>query len=301
MILCYIDESGTPDVPGNTSHYVLARLAIPIAKWKFCEGQIHQLKQRYQLGNSELHTGWILWPYLEQSRISNFESLSYSARRQAVEQYRNAELLRLQGNPNRQKQYHKTKKNYKQTNAYTHLTYNERKQFVLDVAKMIGSWTFCRLFSECIDKLHFSSGRTSVDEQAFQQVVSRFEQYLQIYSTTLRVKQFGLLIHDNNQTVCEKHTQLMKKFHKVGTGWTLISNIIETPFFVDSELTSMVQLADLCAYALRRYLEKSEDTLFKEIYKIADTKKDRITNKVKVVGIRHYSSNTCDCEICENH
>ena len=95
----------------------------------------------------------------------------------------------------------------------------------------------------------------------------------------------------------------MKKFHKVGTFWTSISNIIETPLFVDSHLTSMVQLADLCAYAIRRYLEKSEDYLFKEIFKVADTKKDRLTEKVKVVGIRHFSSNTtkCKCLICVSH
>ena len=28
--------------------------------------------------------------------------------------------------------------------------------------------------------------------------------------------------------------------------------------FVDSQMTSMVQLADLCAYAIRRYLENPE-------------------------------------------
>jgi hypothetical protein len=30
MYLCYIDESGTPQIPGNTSHFILAGLAIPI-------------------------------------------------------------------------------------------------------------------------------------------------------------------------------------------------------------------------------------------------------------------------------
>ena len=29
MQLCYIDESGTPDVLGNTSHYVLAGISVP--------------------------------------------------------------------------------------------------------------------------------------------------------------------------------------------------------------------------------------------------------------------------------
>ncbi len=34
MHLCYIDESGTPDVPGNTSHYVLAGLYVADEDWK---------------------------------------------------------------------------------------------------------------------------------------------------------------------------------------------------------------------------------------------------------------------------
>jgi hypothetical protein len=81
-------------------------------------------------------------------------------------------------------------------------------------------------------------------------------------------------------------------FHRKGTLWTRIKNIIETPLFVDSRLTSLVQASNLCSYALRRYLENREDYLFKNIFKIADKKDDRI------VGIRHFSSEDCDCVIC---
>ncbi len=87
----------------------------------------------------------------------------------------------------------------------------------------------------------------------------------------------------------------MKSFHKGGTLWTKVQNIIETPLFVDSELTSMVQLADVCAYSLRRYLEKKETHLFNEVFKIAD-KKDG-----KVVGVRHFSAPSCACLICSAH
>lgn len=73
---------------------------------------------------------------------------------------------------------------------------------------------------------------SSVDEQAFEQVVSRFEQYLQNISMGKKTNH-GLLIHDNNQTVALKHTMLMKDFHNKGTLWTSIKNIIETPLFVD--------------------------------------------------------------------
>lgn len=49
MYLCYIDESGTPEVPGTTSHYVLAALTVPIYKWKVCEDEISRVKLKYDL------------------------------------------------------------------------------------------------------------------------------------------------------------------------------------------------------------------------------------------------------------
>jgi hypothetical protein len=104
-----------------------------------------------------------------------------------------------------------------------------------------------------------------------------------------------LLIHDNNETVAKKHTDLMKQFHQKGTMWTNLKAIIETPLFVDSQLTSMVQIADVCAYALRRYLENDETELFDLIFQKADTK-DGV-----VVGIRHYTNQRCKCKICISH
>ena len=104
-----------------------------------------------------------------------------------------------------------------------------------------------------------------------------------------------MLVHDNNATIEKKHTEIMKKFHQKGTLWTKVSNIIETPLFVDSQLTSMVQIADICAYAFRIYLENNEDELFNLVFQRAD----RIDTVV--VGVRHYASLDCRCKICDVH
>jgi hypothetical protein len=74
-----------------------------------------------------------------------------------------------------------------------------------------------------------------------------------------------------------------------------VKNIVETPLFVDSQLTSMVQIADLCAYALRRYLENNEDELFDLVFQRADRK-----GKV-AVGVRHFAQKACPCKICSAH
>ena len=296
MYLCYIDESGTPDIPGNTSHYVLSGLAIPIDKWKKCDVEINLIKKKYDLENEEIHTGWILRKYLEQSKIVNFDSLDKKSRCYEVEKLRNTTLLSLQKSQNH-KLYAQTKKNYAKTRPYIHLTYNERLDFIKEVAGKISSWSFVRLFAECIDKIHFdpSKAKLSVDEQALEQIISRFEYCLKSVSKTSKSKKYGLIIHDNNETVARKHTELMKRFHRNGTIWTKIENISETPLFVNSELTGMIQLSDLCCYAIRRYLENGERELFDLVFKRGDRKNE------KCVGIRHFSNNRCECVICKSH
>ena len=293
MHLCYLDESGTSQIPGNTSHYVLAGIQIPANQWKFCDNTIQKIKRKYKLEKAEIHTAWLLRPYPEQKKIPKFDSLDYSKRRLAVNKFRKKELLRLQ--KSKPKTYRQLRKNYAKTQDYIHLTYKQRENLVLKLSQMVSDWNFSRLFAECIDKIYFdpSIHGASADEQSFEQVVSRFEQYLQITSTP-DDPNMGMLIHDNNPTVAKKLTDIMTRFHDAGTLWTKVKNIIETPLFVDSKLTAMVQIADLCSYALRRYLEKGETALFNNVYNRAERKDGR------VVGVRHFSERTCTCLICQS-
>ncbi len=296
MYLCYIDESGTSALPGNTSHFILAGIAIPIWKWKQCDKEISAIKIKYDIEFEEIHTAWLLRPYIEQQNIPNFDSMSYQQRRLEVDKQRKMEIFRLQ-KANKSAQLKQTKKNYKCTSAYIHLSMAERKSLIEELLKMVSNWRFARLFAECIDKVHFNptlAGK-SVDEQSFEQIISRFETFLSIKSKTADTADknyFGILIHDNNETVARKHTNLMKNFHRQGTLWTKINHIIETPLFVDSDLTSLVQIADLCSYTIRRYFENNEAASFNKILPRADRKNN------KIVGIRHFSSSNCKCLVC---
>lgn len=292
MYLCYIDESGVPDIPGNTSHYVLVGVAIPVRIWKALDHDVELIKARYGLGGCELHVAWMLRKYSEQERITGFESLPKDQRIQQVRSARAQEVYRLNatGDGKRIKQ---AKKNFRLTEPYIHLTFDERTRLIDEVATTIASHGLLRIFGYCIDKTHFSpaqSGKTC-DEEAFEQIVSRFEKYLG-YTEASDKKQFGMLIHDNNETVAKKHTALMRKFHSHGTFWNSINHIIETPLFVDSALTSMIQIADLCSFALRRYLEKQETRLFD----ILEPRFDR--NGTNIVGVKHFANQPCQCKIC---
>lgn len=294
MYLCYLDESGVSDPSGNTSHYVLAGICIPACNWKECDAQINKWKERWELSGVEIHTAWILRPYFEQNKINDFKKLNYIDRRVEVNKLRRKDLLRLQ-NTNR-KSYLQQKKNYLKTEPYIHLTIKERKKIIIELSKIVKGWDFARLFAECIDKIFFDPNKSSysIDEQAFEQVVSRFEQFLQITSEGRSEINKGMLIHDNNETVSKKLTDLMIKFHEKGTFWTDITSIIETPLFVDSKLTSMVQIADLFSYSLRRYVENNETDFFNNIFKRADRKDG------KVVGVRHFTDKKCKCKICSS-
>src|SRR5208337_866150 len=128
------------------------------------------------------------------------------------------------------------------------------------LADLIGSWGNTRLFSESIDKTSFGLTPPTIPprEEAFTQVVDRFERYLAGIGGQQTI---GLLAHDHDDTSADRLTQLMRHFHAGGTMWNRITHIIETPFFVDSRLTVGVQLADLCAYAIRRFCENGETDL----------------------------------------
>ena len=297
MYLCYIDESGTPDVPGNTSHFVLCGIAIPVWHWRDVEREITQVLHPYGLEHAEFHTAWLIRPYLEQMRIPNLAGMSWSQRRTAIERERNATLLRLQKS-NKPVLYKQTKKNYKHTLPYVHLTFDERKLVLGKIADCIAGWGFARVFAECIDKLHFDAAKTgrTVNEQAFEQVISRFEQFISKMVPPSPIHQnFGLVVHDVNETVSKKHTKMMREFHARGTLWTSIKHIVDTPFFVDSSLTRMVQIADVCAWGFRRFCENGETDVFKKIFVRADRA------GAKTVGVRHFASLQCACEICANH
>lgn len=296
MHLCYVDESGTSVIPGNTSHFILCGVSIPIWNWRDADNDVTKILTRFGLANAELHTAWLLRNYLEQQNVKDFAKLSHAARRSSVESERKTTLLRLQ-KTQQIKKYKRTKKDYEHTKAYIHLTRDERRILIAEVADCVGGWDYATIFAECINKIHFDPTRTlmSVDTQAFEQVVSRFEQYLARLPQPDGRINHGLLIHDNNQTVARKHTLMMRNFHEQGTLWTKIQHTIETPLFVDSQLTRMVQIADLCSYALRRFCENGEKNLMKRIF----VRADKVNNRA--VGVRHFSGLQCPCEICDAH
>lgn len=299
MRICYLDESGTPEFSGSTSHFVFLGLSIQGETWKAKDAEITVIKRRYGLEHEEIHTGWITRRYLEQERIPDFEALGMAERRAAVQKARNEFLVKkaaLRGTAS----VENDRKTFRKTAFYIHLTLAERREVLREVARAVGAWEDCRLFAECTDKRSFG-GRTPHTppfEEAFTQVVTRFHRFL----TNENPPEHGLLVQDNNETMARRLTEMMRQFHRQGTRWTReLGLLVETPLFVDSALTSMVQVADLCAYATRRFCENDETDLFDLIFPRFARAGERL------VGVRHYTNRDnpggrrCSCRICREH
>jgi hypothetical protein len=289
MYILYLDESGVQELGAGTTHFVLLGLAVRLDQWKTMDANIEREKASFGLTSAEIHGGWMARRYSEQESIKDFEKLSGTDRTNAAQQAvrKRAGVIGISGNRRKLKAY---RVESKKIQPYLHLTRAERLQCLERIAGEIAGWTHARIFADAISKPDFNPGKYSPYELAFDQIVSRYQTFL--------AKQgcLGIIVSDNNATAAPRLTRLSREFHRDGTLYRDIPNVVETPLFVDSALTSMIQVADLCAYALRRLLENGEDRL----WQIIEPRVEQVNGAM--VGVRHYTGKrSCTCRICIAH
>ena len=291
MQLIYLDESGVEELNAEPSHFVLLGVMVPDKQWKTIAGIIEQVKAKYNLADQEIHTAWMARRYAVQDAVPGFDSLPPSDRRTQAEKAiaRRAAVLGVTGGKDKIKGY---RREVEAIRPYLHLTHQERRQCLVDLANELAKSTDLRIFADAISKKDFSSGvHTSPYEMAFEQVIARSQYYLS------SINDLGMIISDNNEKAALRLTQMARKFHKTGTFYNKIPNIVETPLFVNSALTSMIQMADLCAFGLRRFVDNDETW----IWDLVKGKADRASTG-KLVGVRHFTAKRkCSCEICQEH
>ena len=298
MYMCYLDESGTAELAGSGTQFVYAGIAIPANTWKAKDVQIQNIKLRYALQEDEIHTAWIARQYPEQNRIINFVNLNHDDRRIEVLKQRTLNVNKRIAQGATDDKLKTMRKNYKKTFPYVHLTFDERNNFLIEVAQCIESWLDARVFFHAIDKTACNPAllpEASIYETAFQELMSRFQFFLTNRGRHDGTSYLGLVVSDNNQSMEKKLRQLSRRIHQRGTRWVSIPNIVETPLFVNSETTNMVQVADVVAYSIRRLIEKDETDLFRPIFARVDRA------GTGIVGGRHYTwSSPCSCLICQS-
>lgn len=297
MYLLYVDASGTPELSDHTDVYAVVGLAVNEGSWVALERKVRDLKRRYGLHTTggELHAKDFCVSIKEQDEVPDFESLSWPDRKLAVEQARDRKLASLPAGKTKTKKAH-----YRNTAPFSHLTRAERSQLLVDALDLIGGDARLRLFGEAITKRH---ARDDMVRQAFQQVVTRFEYYLERRNNDKRNPFInkGLLVMDNEPSREDGYRRMLESFRSHSHPWGVLRNVIESPFFADSRNSGALQLADVAAYALRRYLQVSSDANshelrnFQRIYGRFDRERSRLH------GVRHYCQpGSCACLVCRD-
>jgi len=129
-------------------------------------------------------------------------------------------------------------------------------------------------------------------ELAFEQLCSRFDLFLSRLKAS-GDRQRGMIILD--ETAHETSLQaLAKNFRILGTKWGVIRNLADAPFFIDSELSRVVQLADHVAYSVFRRYNAGDTSYFDIIAGKFDAEEG------KLHGLCHLQTadQNCMCPAC---
>ncbi len=114
------------------------------------------------------------------------------------------------------------------------------------------------LFSVVIDKQCFVGTPAALIEKAHELLIERIENFLREYHS----KHNGLIIYDEKTPKNTKAlTTLQQAFiRKRRTSATTIQHLIEIPFFVKSEYSNGIQLADMCAFSVNKAFSRNDFT-----------------------------------------
>ena len=130
-------------------------------------------------------------------------------------------------------------------------------------------------------------------EVAFEDLCSRFDQYLKRRYQSSGDRQRGLVIID--KSAYETTIQAMAvRFRTLGTQWGVVRNLADIPLFVDSKASRMIQLADHVAYAVFRRYQASDTQYIDRIASKFDSE-DGIIH-----GLAHLErgNSNCSCLAC---
>jgi hypothetical protein len=179
----------------------------------------------------------------------------------------------------------------RRTPPWNSMSRDETKGVIRAVLGVLAkSYDTARAFACVVHKASFPNRDPM--EVAFEELCSRFDLFL----SRLRAqgdRQRGLLILDesSHETTLQ---QMALDFRTLGTRWRVIRNLADTPLFVDSRASRVVQLADHVAYAVfRRY--QAGDTQYLDLIANKFDSEDGVVH-----GLVHKepSNTTCMCIAC---
>lgn len=159
---------------------------------------------------------------------------------------------------------------------------------VLGVLAQARGSTAC--FACAVHKASFP-GRDPV-EIAFEEMCRRFDLQLSRFHAAGDTQR-GLLIFDQSAYQTEMR-RMAREFRSLGTRWGVIRNLAETPLFIESHASRLVQLADHVAYAVFRRYNALDATYLDPILSRFDSENGRLHGLMH----RHNLGGECHCPAC---
>jgi hypothetical protein len=129
-----------------------------------------------------------------------------------------------------------------------------REQLVVDVLDVIDAYRLT-LFMMVIDKAaHVAQYATPAPPEAltYEFMIERFDRFL-----AQRQDRVGMIVADEAKGEEDAIRRAHAGYRTGGTSWQAINHVVETPFFVPSHYSCMLQIVDVaawwCAHALRTH------------------------------------------------
>lgn len=177
-------------------------------------------------------------------------------------------------------------------NHFRNLHPSKREQLLDDLYESISTVRFPNLIAFAT-VMHISAAKNATQalRDTFEDIVQRFNIFL-VRQYNAGYKNKGLLIIDRARE--QRYRELVSDFHRSGTTYGYIGNIVDIPFFARRHDTRMLQLADLCANAVFRYYEVNDTKYFNKVL----PRFDRRTPEHPPDGLKHLIHQSCSCQAC---
>lgn len=136
----------------------------------------------------------------------------------------------------------------------------ERRHMMVDCLQLIAERNYIRVFAAVVDPTKYT-GSQSVTESMFEQISSRFDQYLSRVRRKRGESNCGMILCD--KTPSENAIQnYVAKFRENGHHWGSLHNMVDVPAFIDSKESRLIQLADLVAYSIHRFYRQGDSMYY---------------------------------------
>ena len=146
-------------------------------------------------------------------------------------------------------------------------------------------------FAYAIEKTSLQPGQDCV-AVAFEDLCQRFDMFLARKGEN-GDSQHGLLILDRSAQETSLQ-QLSREFRTIGTQWGVVRNLADTPMFVDSRASRLVQLADHVAHAVFRRFNAGDAQYFD----IIAPRFDESDGVIHGLSHKHSGKYPCPCPAC---